>query len=374
MKIYQKGTFAWQEKESVTLPINELIARYESGYAGCYLDTEEYDKFTELSRSTGGYSEVEAAAQAFGWADAFAGQLVIPFIHVMEQFPGAWPGPAQGRGDCVSHSDKNAKLGTMVGDVVANTPDEVSGHLEALPEIGTTGVKNGAFSTEAVYWYRNHSGDGWFCGAAANISMSKCGGVIRKNYPEIGIDLTKYSAAIAGKWGGTEPPPEITKVLNRNLIRTAARASTFEASRDALGQGRFLSTCGGEGFSNTRDANGVSRRSGTWAHAMAEIGADDREETKKLYGGPLALVLNSWGAWNNGPRDIRDSAKYVPADKKDLWIKLDIVNPQTGNIMIPKGAFWARWNDWKQRERLVYAGFNGWKRQKIENWGLSLWG
>lgn len=374
MKIYQKGTFAWQEKEGVNLNVEELIKRYEDGYAGCYFDTDEYDKFTDLSVQTGGYSDVEDAAHDFGWAESFAGKLVVPFIHVMEKFPGAWPGPAQGRGDCVSHSDKNAKLGTMVGDVVSGTPDEVSGHLEAFPEISADGIRNGAFSTEAVYWYRNHGGDGWFCGAAANVSMSKCGGVIRKNYPEIGIDLTRYSAQTAGRWGRTEPPQNITEVLNDNLIRTAARASTFEASRDALGQGRFLSTCGGEGYSNTRDENGVSSRRGSWAHAMAEIGADDRDEIKKLYNGPLVLVLNSWGTWNNGPRDILNSAKFVPANKRASWEKLDIVNPQTGNIMIPRGSFWSRWNDWRQRERIVYAGFNGWKMQKIDNWGLDLWG
>ena len=752
MKIYQKGTFAWQEKQDVNLTTEELIQRYVDGYAGCYFDTEEYDIFTDLSKETGGYTNVEDAAHAFGWAESFAGQLVAPFIHVMEKFPGAWPGPAQGRGDCqngsdlvrmadgslkmikdiktgeyvisaagnkrmvtntfkkpynkkmveikvegylnkiastpdhryivdqdtfetrpigelsigdtvylspilysekrtfdladyydrdaitedmdfeklrltpvsrgkirgknsniqvnrfidldeklswlagiyaaeggidgdknnlnritfnlgaheiataqqikqyfndifgidpyvyqvpskpsviyvrvccsiiasffkylingntytkkitkeffitnksnkiallkgwfdgdghkakygavgvsvskslitdladiansvgiklsvlkrralkqskesfcirmksnsaqifmkpktqyiteselsikegrevkiveinivepeepyvycievekdhnficngfginncVSHSDKNAKLGTMVGDVVAEVPDEVTGNLEAFPEISADGIKSGAFSTEAVYWYRNHGGDGWFCGAAANVSMRKCGGVIRKNYPELGFDLTRYSASLAGRWGRTEPPQNITEALNNNLIRTAARASTFEAARDALGQGRFLSTCGGEGFSNTRDNNGVSSRRGSWAHAMAEIGSDDREETKKLYNGPLVLVLNSWGVWNSGPRDIRDSAKFVPPHKKSLWESLDIVNPQTGNIMIPKGSFWCRWNDWRNRERLVYAGFNGWKRQKIENWGLELWG
>lgn len=373
-KIYSKGTFAWQEKENVNLSVQDLIKRYEDGYAGCYLDTEEYDKFTDLSKETGGYTYVEDAAEAFGWSDAFAGQLVIPFVHVMEHFPGAWPGPAQGRGDCVSHSDKNAKLGTMVGDVVSGQPDEATGNLETFPEVSSTGIQNGVFSTESVYWYRGHGGDGWFCGAAANISMSKSGGVVRKNYPEIGIDLTRYSASLAGKWGRSAPPASITDSMDNNLIRTAARAKTFEASRDALGQGRFLSTCGGEGFSKTRDSNGVSSRSGRWAHAMAEIGADDREEIKRMYGGPLVLVLNSWGVWNKGPRDIYNSAQYVPKEKEELWEKLDIVNPQTGNIMIPKGSFWCRWSDWKNRERLVYAGFNGWKMQRIDNWGLKQWG
>lgn len=277
--------------------------------------------------------------------------------------------------NCVSHGNKNAILGTMVGEVVAGQVDEVTGKLETIPEIPQAGILSGGLSTEVSYWFRGSNGDGWFCGAAANVSIKKAGAVVRKNYPEIGIDLTKYSGSLAGKYGRSAPPENIAKELRNNLIRTAAQASSFEAIRDNLGQGRFISSCGGEGFSKTRDKNGFSSRSGRWAHAMAYIAADDRPEIIKMYGSPLVLVLNSWGpGWNGGPRDIFDSAKFVPADKKSLWISLDIVNPQTGNIMIPKGSFWAKYSDLKSRDCYVYAGLAGWEMQRIPTWNLNLWG
>lgn len=277
--------------------------------------------------------------------------------------------------NCVSHGNKNAILGTLVGEVAAGQPDEVTGFIERFPEISVEGLKNGALSTEASYYFRRHGGDGWFCGAAATVAMKEAGAVVRKNYPEAGIDLTKYSGALAGKWGRTPPPENVAKHLRNNLIRTAAKASTFEALRDNLGQGRFINSCGSEGFASTRDKNGVSSRRGSWAHAMAYIATDDRPEIVRLYGSALVLVLNSWGpSWNSGPRDIFDSAKYVPAAKKALWESLDIVNPSTGNIMIPKGSFWAKWPDISRRESYVYAGLNGWRIQKLTTLGGELWG
>lgn len=266
-------------------------------------------------------------------------------------------------------------MGTLVCEAVSDRPDEETGVLEAIPVISVDGLRAGAFSTEVFYWYRGHGGDGWYCEASANVTIKQAGAVIRGPLEGSDIDLTKYSANLAGKWGRTAPPDSIGSLLNKNLLRTAARVTTFEGIRDSLGQGKFTHTCGSEGFGSTRDENGFSRRSGSWAHAMAYIAADDRDIIKKKYGGPLVLVLNSWGPrWNKGPRDILDSSKYVPAAKKQKWIKLGIVNKDTGNIMIPEGSFWAKWSDVARRDSSIFAGVNGWKRQRIESWGTSLLG
>jgi hypothetical protein len=376
MKIYAKGTKVWAQELNVNIASPEdVIKKYEEGFSGVYLDPEKLEEFNETAIRTGGYSSLEAAAQHFGWFGSFANQLVIPFVHIQELVNGAWPGPAQQRGDCVSHSNKNAILGTMVGEVVGGQPDDVSGKLERIPDIPQLGINNGALSTEVSYYHRGSNSDGWYCGAAATVSMTKAGAVVRKNYSEIGLDLTKYSGSLAGKWGRTPPPENIGKEFRNNLIRTAARTNSFEGIRDSLGQGRFISSCGSEGFQKSRDSNGFSKRSGSWAHAMAYIGTDDRPETVRLYGSPLVLILNSWGpSWNSGPRTIRDSARFVPAHKKDLWIALDIVDPVSGNILIPKGSFFARWSDIKSRDCYVYAGISGWEMRPIENWGIDLWG
>ena len=161
-------------------------------------------------------------------------------------------------------------------------------------------------------------------------------------YEGIGIDLTSYSGSLAGKYGRSRPPKEIADALDNNLIRTATRVDGPEQLRDLLKQGYGVTSCGSEGFSDTRDENGVSSRRGSWAHAMAYIGFDDRAETIAKYGGPLVLVLNSWGRWNGGPRRIMGT-----------------------NIDIPEGSFWVRWKDVKSRSMYAFSSVNGWPQKDL---------
>ena len=135
--------------------------------------------------------------------------------------------------------------------------------------------------------------------------------------------------------------------------------------RDLLYNGYGVTTCGGEGLDDQRDENGVSHRSGSWSHAMAYIAVDDRPWAKQTYGGPLVLDLNSWAAWNRGPRDIHDSASMVPVSKKQLWIDRGIVNPATGNIMIPEGSTWVRYSEMRNRDMTAFSGVNGWPARVI---------
>lgn len=375
MKIYAKGTKEWDQAVSVNLSVNDIIKKYESGFAGTFLDPEQRELFTELSKKTGGYTDIEDAAKAFNWFGSFEGQLVVPYVHVMEALPGVWPGAAQGRGDCVSHSNKNTILGTMVCEVVSGQPDEATGMLETIPKISLEGIRNGGLSTEVSYWFRESDRDGWFCEASANVSMQYAGAVIRGPLEGTNIDLTKYTAELAGKYGSRKPPQEVINAINKNLIRTAARANTFDGIRDALGQGKFIHTCGMEGFAKSRNEHGLSRRSGSWAHAMGYIAVDDRPEIRAIYKEPLVLILNSWGKrWISGPRDILNSSKFVPENKKLKWIKCGIVNPNTGNLLIPEGSFWARWSEISGRNMTVFSGLNGWKMSKINNWGTDILG
>ncbi len=67
----------------------------------------------------------------------------------------------------------------------------------------------------------------------------------------------------------------------KHKIRQATELDSFEEVRDFLYQGYGISTCGGEGWSSSRDSNGFSKRRGGWSHAMAYIGADDRDVIKR---------------------------------------------------------------------------------------------
>lgn len=368
-RIMEKGFAFWPE-DAPALPTSRVIQMYRRGFAGAYAEPQE----REAMRDEVLYPQGADAAHAGGWAGSAEGNLVMPFVHVLDLWPEAWPGPGQDRGDCVSHDTKNAGLLTVACEIVAGEPDEHTRVIEGAPAVPPVGVANGVFSSEAIYWWRRHGGDGWSCPAAARVIRTESGLWIRQDYPELDIDLEEYSGRKAGLWGRRTPPDEIKQIGQEHLIRQTTELDTFEELRDFLSQGYGVSTCGGEGWSGQRDEHGVARQRGRWAHAMAAIGADDRDSTKDIYGEPLALIQNSWGKWNGGPRDVRDSAQLVPPAKRRQWMDKGIVNAQTGNVMIPDGSFWTRWSDARRRYLVALSSFDGWPAQKLPDWGGSLAG
>lgn len=359
VKAYIKGGQDWRP-EMNCLTADQVREAYDQGFVGAYYDGDAHDQRVAEAKATTGFTTIHDAATSYGWAGSAAGQLVVPYVYFMEQYPGAWPGPAQECGDCVSHSDSNAVKFTMTCDVVSGLPDPRTGKVEGFPDVSEEGIRNGVISTEWVYWFRGSNGDGWSCDSSASW-RTKTGILLRQAYPELGIDLTRYSASLAHKYGGQRPPESMQVVGKDHLLWSTANCNTPDECRDALANGHGLHTCGGEGYSNQRDENGVSRRQGSWSHAMSVIAWDDRPDTIKIYGSSLACVLNSWAKWNSGPRDIRDSARFVPPAKKDEWIRKGIVNAATGNLMIPDGAFWTPWPGIQNRQIIAFSGVQGWK-------------
>ena len=324
--------------ETGPLSASEVQEYYERGYAGVVPDPgADY----ELLFNTR-YAKGSTASRANGWEGSGAGKLIVPFVVLEKFFPGSLPGPAQERGDCVSHSEKNACLLTMVCDIFDRQPDEVTGKIEGAPDVSTRGVRNGVLSTEWIYWFRGYDGDGWDCSSAANV-VRKYGIMLRQKYKSLGIDLTEYSGRLAGKYGRTAPPENMQAEGRLHLVRDNTWLSTFEEVRDFLANGYGLSSCGGEGFSSVRDANGVATRKGSWSHAMAYIGADDRDVIKERYKEPLVLVQNSWGTSNSGPRTILGT-----------------------DIDIPHGSFWARWSDVRRRTCYAHSGVDGWPAKELD--------
>lgn len=319
---------------------------YEAGFIGAYCDPEHTDELKAVIAADGGVPEGAMACSQYGLEETGKGKLTLLFQEIYALYPDCLPGGAQGRGDCVSWSTRNACLGTMCAEITSGKPDEVSGKLEGAPEVSPTGIANGVLSTEAFYNFRGHSGDGWFCSDAAQVAIKKSGLWLRKNYTEIGLDLTTYSSRNAGRYGGNAPPASWLEIGKDHLLRTATVLDTFEELRDMLANGYAVSSCGGEGFSDQRDANGVSRRQGSWGHAMAYLACDDRPEIIALYKEPLVLVQNSWGNWNEGSRKILGT-----------------------DILIPVGSFWARWSDIKNREMIAFSGVAGWPRKKLKSYG-----
>ena len=339
----------WPANAPEEMPSSDVQKMYERGFAGCefreHRVREAKDWYCDYIDSQGAWSDPDGDSAAHNWgiADSGKGKLSLIFPAILDLYPGCLPGPAQQRGDCVSHGQKNANLGSCAAEVAWGTVDQVTGTIESAPEIPAEGIRNGAFSSSAIYWYRGHGGDGWYCPASAAVSTTKAGCVVNKPYPEANIDLTVYSGRLAGTYGRSPPPSEIGDALDDHLIRTSTSLTGREQVRDFLANGYAINHCGSEGWSSTRDENGFSKRQGSWSHAMAALAVDDRQWAHDTYGDMLVLIQNSWGRFNHGARKIHGT-----------------------NTLIPEGSFWAKWGDMARRNFLAMSSVAGWPPKKLK--------
>lgn len=345
MKEIPQGSKFWPTDFTPVEPA-EVVAMYEAGFAGAWRDVTAQQEMRQAVEQAGG----QAFASGITTIASGAGKLSLLFPAMEKLFPGCLPGAAQARGDCVSHGSKNAALASLANEIAFGKPDEVTGLVEGVPDIPAAGIKQGALSTEYLYWFRGYSGDGWDCATAAR-KIRENGMLVRKDYPELGIDLTTYSGSLAGKYGRSAPPENITSEGRIHLVRTTTEAQSLEEVRDLIANGYGISSCGSEGFSSERNEDGVSSRRGSWSHAMAYLGVDDREVVKVKYNGPLVLVCNSWGQWNKGPRTILGTT-----------------------LEIPHGCFWARWSDVSRRLAIAYSSVAGWPTKTLPDYGFSVLG
>lgn len=329
------------------MPTFDPYREYSHGLAGCYADPAARQRLADFVRSQGQSFSGSASCSRYGLVGAGEGKLSALFDIIERVFPGALPASAQTRGDCVSHSTRTACLATLASEIYAAQPDEVTGKVEGVPDIPEEGRRDGALSSEAVYWHRGRDSDGWSCEEAANVVLKKSGMWLRKPYPSIGVDLTRYSGETAGKWGSRSPPEEVLAIGREHLIRTATQADSFDSVRDLLAHGFGISTCGGESWAKTRNEDGVAERTREgWAHAISVISCDDRAEVKQKYGEPLLLFCNSWGKnWISGSRRVLGT-----------------------DLEIPEGSFWSRWSDCKDRVFIAFSGAVGWPAKKLPNW------
>ena len=323
---------------------------YDLGLRGAWVDPREDELCADSILRHGGDPDGSSVAHTWDFADKGKGQLVARWENVMRVWPGCWPGPPQDIGDCVAQSVARCSLVTWTCEIIDGRPDEVTGVIEGKPEVSDVGVKNGVVSTEAPFWWRGHAGrDGWTCSGAARAVTNDCGVWLRQPYPDFKIDLTKYSATIATKWGGVRPPEEIRNYGRQHLVRTATFLKSVEEIRDFLYAGYGCFFCSMLKWSNQRDEHGFSPVVvGSWAHAQTLVGFDDRPETVALYGEPLAAVLNSWGRWNKGPRTVRGTS-----------------------LQIPEGAYWTKASVLLRGQVVSLSSVAGWPARKLTNYGAE---
>jgi len=324
---------------------------YDAGLRGAYSDPREDELFEDSILRHGGNPDGAAVAHEWEFADAGKGKLVPMWEHVMRTWPGCWPGPAQENGSCVSFGLQRACLMSWTCELIDGRPDEVTGVIEGKPELSPEAIANSVLSNEVPYWFRGHGGaDGWTCSGAARAVTTDAGIWLRKDYPEFGFDLTKYSGDAELRYGRNRPPQKIIDYGRTHLVRTATFLKSIEEIRDFLHAGFGVFFCSGLKWSSTRDENGYSPVvPGSWAHSQAICGFDDRPEIIKLYGEPLAAVLNSWGRkWNSGSRKVLGT-----------------------NLEIPEGAYWTKARNLIAGQVIALSSVAGWPPRKLTSYGAK---
>lgn len=325
------------------------VAAYESGLVGAMANPRAEEEFADYIIRSGGNPDGAEVAHEWEFAGLGEGKLTLLFPQVMTVFPDCFPQAPQLVGDCVARGTANTLLVSLGMEIASGKPDEESGMVEVAPELPTLGVMQGVVSSESLWCWRGYDHDGWSCPAAARVACEN-GFLVRKPYPELGVDLTKYTNDTI-RLGGSRPPDDKWRAESKkHRARTATNLKGREEVRDYLAQGYGVQNCSGLGFSKTRDENGVAKQTGSWAHCQMWLGYDDREETKKLYGQALVLWQNSWGGgWQSGGRRI-------------LGTQIDI----------PPGSYWALAETIEQcGSRIALSSVVGWPRRKHTTYGAT---
>jgi len=181
--------------------------------------------------------------------------------------------PAQEIGDCTSFGAAHALDLLQCIEIATGEPEE-------FKEI----------STEAIYGIGREiggmlgGGDGCY-GSAVARALTDFGAVPRE---EVG----PYAGSRAKEWGRKGVPAAIKEKCKAHKLGNATLVTTLAELDAALNNGKPVTVASNQGFSMTRDADGVCKPQGSWAHQMF-IAARRRK-------GEHYLVCQSWG--DNAPQ------------------------------------------------------------------------
>jgi len=348
-------TFKHWPSDMVAKSTPELVRMYEQGFRGAFKDPIAEEALLQSLT----YKTFEAVAHENSMADDGAGKLSLCFQLVERLNRLEYPGPSQRTGCCVSRSTVNAFTSSYAYEVWNGIPDELKKSLDEAAKAGdgaaldtifrdgkvaerwprTPNPDQQTFDHVTIYGERGHRGQGANCGTLAAAARDLTGLLPRGNYviPGYGdYNCSVYDDKQAAK-SGPHFPQVFRDYTHKHHVRDVTKCETVEEARDALANHYGLSVCSGFACSSSRptikDSNGnecagANTWKGSWAHAMSWLGCDDRPWAHAMYGGPLFLVCNSWGIWNNGPRRVFDT-----------------------DILIPEGCMWITWRDAKSMLR-----------------------
>lgn len=151
------------------------------------------------------------------------------------------------------------------------------------------------------------------------------------------FDLTLYSPAICRDYGKNGVPKELEELAKNHPITQITCVENWTQAKKALYQGYGISICSGQGFTMSRNADGVATPRGTWQHCMALTAFCTIKD--KEYG----LIENSWGSAHTGPLGPGEP------NGAGFWASASVIDN-----MLSKKDSWA------------HAGLKGFQMRKID--------
>lgn len=188
------------------------------------------------------------------------------------------PAKNQGQvGSCVSFGTNNAIARTMIVAIVL-LGDNFD-YKDIAEEVTYAGSR--------VQVGKGRIGGDGSVGAWAAEFVQKWGVVAREKHGA--NDLSTYSESRCRSWGRSGVPADLQDVAKQHPVKAITLVKTWDSAKKSLASGYGIAVCSSQGFSMTRDANGVARPQGSWAHCMCLDGyhTDGNAE----YG----HIENSWG-------------------------------------------------------------------------------
>lgn len=228
-----------------------------------------------------------------------------------------WVCERQGIGDCTS-------WGWAHGIWIAQAVDWETGRLANPPPFPCTEAIYGGSRVEARNKPEGSGGwsDGSY-GAACARWVRDWGVVYRQPFPDLGYDLTAYSADRAKQWGnwgagGKGDNGRLDKFAKRHPAAHIAMVTTWEEACSAIEAGFPIPVASMQGFASVTDEHGYAAPSGQWAHEMCFCAVRYAKNSTPQNPTPTdaLLCLNSWG-----PKWISYRGKF-PADQPDgsFWV------------------------------------------------------
>jgi hypothetical protein len=260
---------------------------------------------TILTPSLFGWVKNRPGQQAF---ESEVGQLamVSPIVfgelkevelwHALRKVHPRWRRGAQGIGDCVSWGAEG--VATMLLAIQA-----CKGTSAWIAEAATEAIYGGC-RVEALGKRSGGYSDGAF-GAAAAKWLRDWGVLLRLDYGaqtgNADHNLTRYSKERAKAWGnfgcgGANDGGKLDEMAQAYPVQQVVAVKTGHEILAAISNGYLVSIASMAGFGNMkRDANGVCRIVGKWAHQMFVCA------TRLIKGKWYARVVQSWGDSCSGP-------------------------------------------------------------------------